>query len=58
LALGGGEDYELLFTLRPAGLPAKRLARRLGVAVTEIGRVRKGRAGGRSRAVPVGWQHF
>jgi len=53
LALGGGEDYELLFTLRPAGPSAARLARRLGVPVTEIGRVVAG-APPRSR----GWRHF
>jgi thiamine-monophosphate kinase len=39
LALGGGEDYELLFTLRPGALATDRVARRLGVPVAEIGRV-------------------
>ena len=38
LALGGGEDYELLFCLRHA-LPASALARSLGVRVSRIGRV-------------------
>ena len=59
LLLGGGEDYELLFSLRPAGPGQAALARRLGVAVTEIGRLR-GRARGRSgRGVePTGWRHF
>jgi thiamine-monophosphate kinase len=56
LALGGGEDYELLFTLRPRAPSAARLARRLGVRVTEIGRAVR-RARGR-RAVPRGWRHF
>jgi thiamine-monophosphate kinase len=38
LALGGGEDYELLFCLRhPVAAPA--LARRLGVRVSRIGRI-------------------
>jgi len=53
LALGGGEDYELLFTLRPQGLSVAQLSRRLGVAVTEIGRVVAGR-----RQRPRGWRHF
>lgn len=53
LALGGGEDYELLFTLRPEGPSPARLAQRLGVAVTEIGRV----VGG-TPAQPRGWRHF
>jgi thiamine-monophosphate kinase len=38
LALGGGEDYELLFCAR-AGWSAARLSRRLGVAVHRIGRI-------------------
>jgi thiamine-monophosphate kinase len=58
LARGGGEDYELLFTLAPGTASAGRLSRRLGVRVTEIGRVvrRRGSAG-RLRA-PRGWRHF
>jgi thiamine-monophosphate kinase len=59
LVLGGGEDYELLFSVRPSAPPAGQLGRRLGVAVAEIGRLvrrpgrsRRGRAGGR------GWRHF
>jgi len=85
LATRGGEDYELLFTLRgqehPAGRgPAGRsrasgpressaarrvpgasgssvaaLSRRLGVAVTEIGKVVKG---GARRPKTPGWRHF
>jgi len=39
LALAGGEDYELLFTLRPSAATAASLRRRLGVAVTEIGAI-------------------
>jgi len=38
LALAGGEDYELLFTLRGGPTPA-RLSARLGAPVTEIGRI-------------------
>ncbi len=41
-ALSGGEDYELLFCA-PARLSARELTRRLGVAVTRIGRIVKGR---------------
>jgi thiamine-monophosphate kinase len=57
LARRGGEDYELLFTLAPGAASATRLARRLGVRVTEIGRVVRRRAPGRPRA-PRGWRHF
>lgn len=55
LATGGGEDYELLFTVRRTGPSGAQLRRRLGVAVTEIGRVveRRARTGNRS-----GWSHF
>jgi len=38
LALGGGEDYELLFCLRHA-VAAPALTRRLGVRVSRIGRI-------------------
>ncbi len=41
LALAGGEDYELLFTLRPGAATASSLRQRLGVAVTEIGTITK-----------------
>ncbi len=44
LALGGGEDYELLFCARP-GWSAARLGRRLGVAVHRIGRIVRGTGG-------------
>lgn len=43
LALAGGEDYELLFTARGPSANAVGLARRLGVAVTEIGRIERGK---------------
>jgi thiamine-monophosphate kinase len=39
LSLAGGEDYELLFTLRQRAATASSLRRRLGVAVTEIGAI-------------------
>ncbi len=55
LATTGGEDYELLFTVRPAGPSGAQLDRRLGVAVAEIGRVVKRRA---RAARAGGWQHF
>lgn len=58
-ALHGGDDYELLFTAR--GRVPARVA---GVAVTEIGRVVRGRgrwvvASGRKLPLrPGGWEHF
>ena len=64
LALAGGEDYELLFTLRAGAPTASVLARRLGVGVTEIGRIEAGRrlrlAAGPGRPLPeaAGWRHF
>jgi thiamine-monophosphate kinase len=59
LALAGGEDYELLFSVRPSGPGARELARRLGVRVTEIGRLERGRP--ELRGIPagqLGWRHF
>lgn len=68
LLLAGGEDFELLFSLRPNAVPTPRLARRLGVPVTEIGRItaRGVRvlpafpAGGAdaARRDAGGWRHF
>jgi thiamine-monophosphate kinase len=59
LALGGGEDYELLFTVRPGGPSSALLARRLGVDVTEIGCItaRRGLRGLPAR-LAGGWTHF
>ena len=62
LALNGGEDYELLFTVRPGKKIPKQIA---GVKLSEVGkitrqktvRIRSGE-GGVSRLVPGGWQHF
>ena len=65
-ALHGGEDYELLFTARPAG----RIPRSIGgVPVTRIGEIVKVRAakprvvlidasGSRQPLEPSGWEHF
>ena len=56
LATRGGEDYELLFTLRPTGPSTQALARRLGVPVSELGWIRSGPAAAPSSA--GGWRHF
>ena len=61
LALAGGEDYELLFTARGAAARTEVLTRRLGVPVTEIGRVEAGRPAvlGLPRAIgQAGFRHF
>ena len=57
LARGGGEDYELLFTVGPGAPAAKRLSRQLGVRVTEIGRFVRRAAAGPAPA-RRGWRHF
>ncbi len=63
LCLLGGEDYELLFSLRAArnrrATPAT-LARRLGVEVCEIGVVTRalGLRGAPHLADATGWRHF
>jgi thiamine-monophosphate kinase len=57
LARAGGEDYELLFTLERGAPSEARLARRLGVRVTEIGRVVRRAAAGPAPA-GRGWRHF
>ena len=62
LALNGGEDYELLFTVPPG----KRVPRRVGgVALTEIGRITRARGvlvahpeGAAHKLPPGGWEHF
>ena len=48
LALSGGEDYELLFCLRP-GHSENALSRRLGIAVHRVGRIVDRRYGLRLR---------
>lgn len=61
LALTGGEDYELLFCVRP-GHSAAELSRRLGVRVSRVGRIVAG--GGLSLdgrpvgAQPLGWDQL
>jgi thiamine-monophosphate kinase len=57
LAATGGEDYELLFTLAPGAPKAEALTRRLGVPVTEVGRVTR-RPGLRGLGPEGGWTHF
>lgn len=60
LVLGGGEDYELLFSLRPAAPSALVLSRRMGVMVTEIGWIthRRGIHGVPRELLSGGWKHF
>jgi len=59
LALAGGDDLELLFTVPERGPGAPALAARLGVPVTQVGVLdRRGlRVRGASVALP-GWRHF
>ncbi len=59
LALAGGEDYELVFTARASGPSTALLCRRLGVRVTEVGRI-EARRGLRGAPAPgaAGWTHF
>ena len=59
LTLAGGEDYELLFTLRSGAMAASSLRQRLGVAVTEIGTITRRRGlRGLSRGTLRGFTHF
>lgn len=61
LALAGGEDYELLFTARGRSARAEPLAQRLGVPVTEIGRIEAGKPAvlGLPRSLGAGgFRHF
>jgi thiamine-monophosphate kinase len=63
LVISGGEDYELLFSVRPGAPGAPTLARRLGVPVTEIGRITRasgvvGLPAGAGTGGADGWQHF
>jgi thiamine-monophosphate kinase len=56
LALGGGEDFELLFTLRRSGISEAALSRRLDIRVTEIGEITS--AGEDDLPKIEGWRHF
>ena len=64
LALHGGEDYELLFTVAPQNV--SRLPKRVdGVSVTRIGEIREASEGVRIsegakiwKLEPGGWEHF
>lgn len=60
LAATGGEDYELVFTLRPGVAAGPALARRLGAPVTEIGVVTaaRGLRGLAPAALRPGFTHF
>jgi thiamine-monophosphate kinase len=62
LALHGGEDYELIFTIRRGKRVPKRIG---GVPITEIGRITRGKriflkneAGARHELQAKGWEHF
>ena len=55
LLRGGGEDYELLFTLRPGAPSEAVLSRRLAVPVSWIGNATAGRG---ERPKAAGWSHF
>jgi len=61
-ALNGGDDYELLFTARPAKRVPTRIA---GVPITQIGHITRdqhmvlvSRDGAASELRPHGWEHF
>jgi thiamine-monophosphate kinase len=59
LLVGGGEDYELLFSVRPDAPSASVLARKLGVPVSGIGRVtRTPGVRGLPPGAGPGWRHF
>ena len=64
-ALSGGDDYELLFTVRPSQRSRFRAARKLcgDLAVTKIGTVTRERelvlrCGDHSKPLPQGYEHF
>ena len=56
LSLGGGEDYELLFTLRRRA-SVSNLEGRLGVPVSEVGRIVR-EPGIHGLHESAGWRHF
>jgi thiamine-monophosphate kinase len=58
LSLAGGEDYELLFTVRKAArLSRASLELRLGLPVSEVGEVRA-EPGLGGVPLELGWRHF
>ena len=64
LALHGGEDYQLLFTV-PERLAGRIPDRRDGVKITRVGEIVRGRGielctpdGKSTRVAPRGWDHF
>jgi thiamine-monophosphate kinase len=63
-ALSGGDDYELLFTVRPrTGRRLRMVAQHGGVAITRIGECTAERAlvvrrGGSTSPLPRGFSHF
>jgi thiamine-monophosphate kinase len=64
-ALGAGDDYELMFTVRPAHRGRLRGVRRLlgDLPISRIGVVTRGRAvlirdAAGERALPAGYEHF
>jgi thiamine-monophosphate kinase len=64
LALHGGEDYEILFTLPKRAPPIEPLSRLLGARLTEIGTVTAARGvryrlrGAQARVTDAGFEHF
>jgi thiamine-monophosphate kinase len=67
LAIGGGEDYELVATMEPSDAEAARrvLEERYGVTLTTVGTIIDGEGlvgvGGDGREAPLGskgWDHF
>jgi len=67
LALGGGEDYELLAALPADSVPVatEHLRQRFGTALTDIGEFRSGdrlvgvdEGGNEAPLAPSGWDHF
>lgn len=66
LALGGGDDYELVFAIPPAAMgEATSAARELGIPLTTVGTLRPGagvrlldRQGRALEGTPAGYRHF